>query len=513
MAAQMAPNKKELLKRFAALFRGSQRSHGVFKPQDAHMFTRKEGHDERTFAHHLQGKTGLGVVPILDDGTCWFACIDIDCHGDDEPEIDLVEVETKVRELKLPLTVCRSKSGGAHLYLFGLEPLPASLTQHALIKWAADLGYPGVEVFPKQTRLLRDSDGELQLGNWINLPYFNARDTVRYAVEGGKQIDLEYFIELAESRRVSRDDLTKLFGTEHGEAPPCFQRMLAEGVDKGHRNEALYHAVVYLKRAFPDDWRERAMEFNEQVFKEPLEASEAKKCINSAGRREYRYKCAQEPCKSYCNREVCVTRKFGVQPSQMQDMPTISQIRKFNTDPIMYEVVADGVPVKMTADEFLSWRIHRKRLMAVLDRPLPRMKDEVWENEYLGDLMKIIETVEVPDEASTAGLVRARLMDWLRKAKEAETKEDRLALMRGIPIRTELAGDQVFMFRGRDFVDHLKRTRSEDLRGGSLWVALESLGLKHQNVRVAKSPMKVWVVPSSVTEDPDLEPEQFETEY
>ena len=39
-----------------------------------------------------------------------------------------------IRKLKLPLIVCRSKSGGAHIFLFTTEFIPASLMQNTLKK-------------------------------------------------------------------------------------------------------------------------------------------------------------------------------------------------------------------------------------------------------------------------------------------------------------------------------------------------------------------------------------------
>jgi hypothetical protein len=57
---------------------------------------------------------GIGIVPIRDDATCVWGAIDIDL--DKEP--NLTVLAKQVHKLELPLIVCRSKSGGAHLYLF-----------------------------------------------------------------------------------------------------------------------------------------------------------------------------------------------------------------------------------------------------------------------------------------------------------------------------------------------------------------------------------------------------------
>ena len=44
--------------------------------------------------------------------------------------------------------------------------------RNKLIEMAAILGYSRAEIFPKQTRLVKDSEtGKISKGNFINLPY------------------------------------------------------------------------------------------------------------------------------------------------------------------------------------------------------------------------------------------------------------------------------------------------------------------------------------------------------
>ena len=64
------------------------------------------------------------------------------------------------------------------MYLFCSEPVSAMTMRGKLMEWSVALGYSGVEVFPKQISLAGPKD----IGNWINLPYFNGDHTVRYAI-------------------------------------------------------------------------------------------------------------------------------------------------------------------------------------------------------------------------------------------------------------------------------------------------------------------------------------------
>ena len=66
---------------------------------------------------HLKGEgPALGIIPITENNTCRWGCIDIDQYNFNH--LDLIN---NIRKLKLPLIVCRSKSGGAHVFLFTKE--------------------------------------------------------------------------------------------------------------------------------------------------------------------------------------------------------------------------------------------------------------------------------------------------------------------------------------------------------------------------------------------------------
>src|SRR5262249_41483247 len=119
---------------------------------------------------HLSGAGhGLGIIPLMGDNTVLWACIDIDVYN-----IDHRNLCDKINALKLPLVVCRSKSGGAHCFVFLAQPEPASEVRPLLEEWAALLGHGGCEIFPKQVERYDEHD----VGNWLNMPFYFAEKTV-----------------------------------------------------------------------------------------------------------------------------------------------------------------------------------------------------------------------------------------------------------------------------------------------------------------------------------------------
>lgn len=156
---------------------------------------------EALWTAHLAGERPLGVVPIREDNTCLWGVIDIDDYS-----LDHAALLKKTEALKLPLVMCRSKSGGAHLFLFVSEPVPAEWIRSRLEAWVAVLRLPKQpEVFPKQMRI-DVTNGEV--GNWLNMPYFgcgpDGDQSRRCAVKpGGLDMTLAEFLKHAEGLRAS----------------------------------------------------------------------------------------------------------------------------------------------------------------------------------------------------------------------------------------------------------------------------------------------------------------------
>ena len=160
--------------KFKNIFEGLKIAYGQYqkgersengKQQGKAFIVRKNVSDD-LWENHLQGKgPALGIIPIREDNTCRWGCIDIDSYN--LAHSGLIQ---SIRNLNFPLIVCRSKSGGAHVFLFTKEFISAALMQQTLKRIAKVLGHEGCEVFPKQTEILVERGAT---GNFLNLPYYN----------------------------------------------------------------------------------------------------------------------------------------------------------------------------------------------------------------------------------------------------------------------------------------------------------------------------------------------------
>ena len=290
----------------------------------------------------------------------------------------------------------------------------------------------------------------------------------------------------------------------YAEAPPCILKVLAGGAAEGNRNEAIFNTTVFLRKAFPDDFQQRAVELNPIIFYKPLNKAELARTVMSAGRPDYSYRCNEEPIKSFCNKEACLASKFGITAKEgeklesMQELPTFSNLVKFQTEPIRWEISIGGHKVgNLSTSQLLDWRYIRELIAERTMKVVPMIKPAEWER-MLAPLMDGVRFVETPDDASVSGVVRLRLKEFAAKtdlSNRGQNKEDRRALARGLPCVQEVDGERCVVFRSQDFINYLKRTKSEELKGTSLWFAVKDLGVIHSKFRLGEHNINVWRIP------------------
>lgn len=525
------------IEKFTALFQGNERSFGQWNPRSkSKMLTIKNQYTTEHVRSHLEGEVGIGMVPILDSNKCWFAALDIDVHGPNAQDIDVVDVESRVTRANLPMVVCRSKSGGAHCYVFFNEATDANQVRMLLTRWSKTIGFPSAEIFPKQSNLdKKPADVERPLGNWINLPYYNAFETERFAVDGGKQVDFEYFLEIAEGKRISAKDYEDAGSQDDYErGPPCLQEMIKNRIEEGSRNVAIFQAGIFLKRAFADDWRDRLREFNRIALVTQLSDREIRTIMGSVARKDYQYKCREEPCKSLCNRDACKTREFGITDSDAtaNEVPLFDAVEKIIATPVRWALHVKGQVIEVTTPQLFNYDLLRQAVGEKLHIVLPRLKNQEWD-QYLREIMT---KVQVKQEMTIEDLIFERLCEFLRRASiDKNVPEDtrREALTRGMPVLMGIgavkfmAGKAVpapaeemtwyYAFRLLDFIEYLKRKKALPVNEHALPTHLIRLlgdEAKRDKVRVGSRRVgNVWCVPEGWVENGAIPVKTTEVEY
>lgn len=472
--------------------------------REARSWTLHEPVTEELWRQHLDGGIGLGVIPIRDDACAGWGAVDIDVY-----DLDLVRLEQRVEELGLPLVVCQTKSGGAHIFLFLSEPVDAALVREKMTAVAVALGYPGVEVFPKQVRLAHECD----VGSWLNMPYQGARTedgTSRPAIIGGEPVGVERFLALAEERRCSAEDVTEINPPNTGEisdGPPCLQHIAAHGVPEGQRNQSLFSFGVYCRLKYGDQWEDELERINRDLFDPPLPSREVQEVIKSLRAKEYRYKCSEPPLRELCNYGLCLGRTYGIGGGDETQDVQLGNLVKLLTQPPIYILDVDGYRLELTVDELLDHAKFRRKCLERLNKLPPRRKAEKWEATVQA-LINQVEEVEAPPDSTPEGRTLEMLREWATQY-DSETN-DKEALLLGRPFFDD---EGRVVFRSGDFQTYLERQGIKEIRGHRLWAILRDHGATHGVAKVTGRSVRYWAVPLQVEEQDELTTPRREEEF
>jgi hypothetical protein len=485
--------------RFAGLFAGNLRFYGTYNQINAE---RKDGKltgkaltlfrpvTEALYAQHLAGSAGLGIAPIRDDTTCVFGAIDIDVYAG----LDHASIAQRLQKLGLKLVVCRSKSGGAHLYLFLKAPAPAAKVRSYLQEVAAAIGRPiGTEVFPKQTYFA--TEDPQAAASWINLPYFNAEDPncARYAVRAdGYAFTLDEFMAHAEESRVDVNVLSRPVSAspDFADGPPCLQAIATSGgCPAGARNNGLFAIGVYLRKSNPDRHGTMLDEYNQLYVSPPLPSEEIVQIKKSLSRKTYTYRCQEEPLVSHCNAGVCRLRKYGI-GGGTGALPQFGALKKLETDPPSYTWEIDGKMVSLTADELLSYTAFSRAVFMRLNKLMPPLRPAQWK-EALSAALEQMESIPMPEDASPDGQLWEHVKRFCNTSAMAISLED-------VPeLGKVFKSEGIYHLRIADIVQYLGSKHFKAPPVQEIAASLRRHGAKHWVKKLRGQAVNLWLLPTA----------------
>jgi len=501
--------------RFKAIFSGLDIAYGTYKIKAERGDGKQAGQatvvrkppTDDLWVKHLEGvEPSLGIIPIRADNTCIWGCIDIDQYPLDHK--GLVE---RVAQLKLPLVVCRSKSGGAHVFLFTKEPAPARDFQTYLKNAAALLGEAGREIFPKQAEILVDRG---DTGNFLNLPYFGGDSGLRYAINpDGSAATLEEFFLLYDAAvqelPLNFPEPPKQAESPIKDGPPCLQALCAQGFPEGTRNNGLFNIGVYLKRAHPGSWEDKLVEYNYKYVAPPLPNNEVQLVLKQAGKKDYHYKCKDAPLNGFCNSGLCRTRKFGI-GAAAPDAPQIASLSKYASEPPLWFLDVNGRRIELDTESLYNQAAFQKSCLERLNIVPPTLRKQDWENLLNALLKEMVETEQIT-VASEDTSVTGRFMDLLEEftthMQQALVREE---IIMGRPWTDD--DEAKTYFRMKDLEAHLKRNNFIGLSAPKMAQRLRDMGGEPMSLFLKNRTVRCWRIPSYQKQDAPFDTHTQRTE-
>ena len=430
--------------------------------------------------NHLSGQQSVGIVAIDETNSCVWGAIDVD-----EYQLDLKDLAIKIAKQNLPLVLCRSKSGA----------IAASMLQRKLRQIAASIGYGQAEIFPKQTKLLLDRGDR---GSTLNMPYFGGENSTRYAYgKEGQALTPQEFLNYTTTIELSPKELEKLEASPLNEsiewldqAPPCIQHLIVQGFPKGTRNSGLFNVGVFLRKKFPDDWERRLEDVNIKYMQPPLGAQEVLTIGKQLQRKDYFYKCNDQPIASHCNSPLCRTRKFGIGANG--GTPLFSNLTKQDSDPPIWFLDVEGGRLELETDDLLNQNRFQRKCMDALNKIPPKVKENVW-RQIIQQLLDAITVVEVPKESSTEGHFLELLENFCTERPARERDE--------LLLHKPWTDKGRTYFRLADLMDYLHRNNFKEYQRNKLTSKLKQLHGEPYFFNIKGRGVNVWFIEEFKAQD------------
>ena len=485
------------IEKFKKIFEGLDRAYGQYTPGDkkgekvgGNAVTKRGALSDALWKDHLEGKApSLGSIPIRDDSNCTWGCIDIDTYP-----LNIKKIISTIRENKIPLVACRSKSGGAHLFLFTEELISAKDMVDKLQEIAGAIGYGSCEIFPKQV-MVNSARGDV--GSWLNLPYFNANNTMRYAyLDDGSAASLDEFFDLYDKYKVKKEDLKKIkFKTKKEkefDGPPCLETLMGMGIVEGTNtpnggsDNALTHYTIYAKRKWPEQWKDKLSEFNQQYIKPPLSFQVLTKTVRSHEKKDYEgYTCKASPMCNFCVSHVCKTREFGIDDDLEQDF---TDVKKYQTENSFWFITIDKQIVRVRTDDLFDYNRFAKAVFDQINVVLPEMSKKDWKQrlKLIGASAQI---EEMGDDATLDGRFDQHLYSFVNDLGKAMTIDE-------VNYGKCFHEEGFIFFRTKFLEQYLEKQRFRGFDAVRIAARLRELGADSIVRKAEKKDQRMWKVES-----------------
>ena len=486
---------------FKSIFRGLDRAYGQYRAgeqkengkQGGKAYITKGKITDQMWLDHLEGKQpSLGIIPIMDDSKCYWGCIDVDMYP-----LNLKELVQKIQSKSLPLIVCRSKSGGAHIFIFTKEAVTAQLMREKLSDFAAFLGFANCEIFPKQIEIRADRG---DTGNFLNLPYFggsNPEITQRFAItKDGKPYTLLEFFKLHNTHALTEADLKKLSTTKKAtstgfDGPPCLEHLMNEKIPEGGRDNTLYQYAVYAKKKWPEEWQDQLDSFNHKFMDPILPSKQVLKTISQHEKKDYQFKCKDQPMCSVCNASLCKSRQYGIGNDYNH---TVTDLTKYESDESVWFLNVDGRRLCIGTDEFFDQAKFRKACMNTLNVLPNKMAARDWDAR-IQSLLAVVEVIEMPEEVTKVGRFDNYLESFLSDQGEAMTIDEILIDKAWTP-----EDEEVTYFRLTSLENYLNKKRFTNFSSTQMCARIRELDGDSTKKKIRGKSYHLWYIPNKFKE-------------
>jgi hypothetical protein len=200
---------------------------------------------------------------------------------------------------------------------------------------------------------------------------------------------------------------------------------------------------VYAKKKWPDDWSAKIEEFNYKYMESPLPAQQVLKTIKQHEKKDYQYKCKDQPMCAVCSLNICKGKQYGVGNTFEHQ---VSDLTKYESDESTWFLNIDGRRLKLSTDQLYDQHKFRRACMNEINVMPNMMRPNDWDSR-LQSLLDNVEVIQMPHEITKTGRFESLLERFLEDQGEAEHVDE-------IDMGKAL-------FEQRDYTDKIKDEKGE----------------------------------------------------
>ena len=263
------------------------------------------------------------------------------------------------------------------------------------------------------------------------MPYHNGLDqTDRYAFDDkGNVLNLDGFLAEVEKKSLTTEELKKLSlkkeKSEFHDAPYCIEAYLTENgkVQKGSRDNFLFQYAVFAKKKYGESYEDEVHKFHHKYFEEALRPKEIEKIIKQADKKDWGYKCKDQPMCQFCNKSLCRIRKFGIgEDSVITDVGNVTQYGN-NDDAIYHITINQESTIVCTVEELYDQHKFRKKCL-VKTKSMPPMMSRNDYDAFVTSLVSKAIEVKTDEEMTPEGQFKIVLAKYISNQANAVDIDD-----------------------------------------------------------------------------------------
>jgi hypothetical protein len=226
----------------------------------------------------------------------------------------------------------------------------------------------------------------------------------------------------------------------------------------------------------------------------PLSGDEVRSVIKGLEKKDYEYKCNDQPMQSHCDSVKCRSRKFGV--GNGGAYPKIEKLSKLDTQPPLWFVDIPGAHIPMRTEQLTNYRRFHTLCVEYANIVFRIIPDVMW-MVILSEAMQDVNVMTAPPDVGREGIFLELMTTFLTQRTVGQVKED---LLRGVPWLDEKSERYYFQlaafqkFLSREGVKNLDRPEISDMIRRLLNGEPERMSVKHHRN------LYMWFVPSLAVE-------------